>query len=114
MVNLLKANANVLDEFIKENLSKDVTFKFEKDEMLIVVENVNEKGLKLIVKMHKNALDQKQYETINWHYLADPKDPKSNVNRKCKILDLGTTFKEIVENKRFDKNYLNELENPAQ
>jgi len=114
MENLLKANANLINEYIVEHLSKDVNFTFDKNDLTILIENLNDKGLKIIVKMHKNALDQKSNETISWQYLADPKDKNSTVNRKCKISEFGNNVLEIVENNRFDKNYLKELENPAQ
>jgi hypothetical protein len=114
MVNLLKVNANNLNDFIVEKLSKEVNFKFEKDELIVLIEALNENGLKMIVKLPKNSLDQQAHETISWKYLADPKDPNTAVTRKCSISSLGTTIQEIVENKRFDKDYLKELENSAQ
>lgn len=114
MENLLKANANLINGYIVEHLSKEVSFTFDKNELTILIENLNDKGLKMIVKMHKNALDQKSNETISWQYLADPKDKNSTVNRKCQIFEFGNNLSEIVEKKRFDKDYLKELENPAQ
>lgn len=114
MVNLLKANANELDTYIKENLSKEVSFKFERNELIVLLEGLNVYGLKMIIKMHKNALDKKTNEMITWQYLADPKDPNTTVNRSCRISEMGQNIQEIVENKRFDKVYLQELENTQQ
>jgi len=106
MNNLLKHNTNNAADYIRENISKDFSVTFDKSQMVIVVEKLNEGGLKLIAKMTSNDLDKQPFEQISWKYMADPSNENSYVNRKCRISDLGLDIADVIFNKRFDKEYL--------
>lgn len=102
----MKDNANNLINYIREHVSPSVKFEFERHDATVTVENLNEGGMKLVARMNYNDLDKIAVEKIEWKYLADPTNESSYVTRKCRIVDLGTDFADVIFNKRFDKNYL--------
>lgn len=105
-MNLIKENCNYIDNQLKSWV-KDIKFEPIKEEIRIELNNIEGEGdLKLIAFIKTQDLLVSNESNVFISYLTDSNDESSIIKFNVKISMLSEKLKEIVDKKRFKKEYL--------
>jgi hypothetical protein len=100
-INLNKIHYELSEKFSNIEVVEKANSKLGQFVEISVKENLE---CKIIIK--KTDLEN---NFINFHYLSNPLNENSSVHRTTTVEEFANTIKDIIDNKRFESEYLNNL-----
>ena len=110
-MNLIKENCNRIDNELKTWV-QNIKFEPMKENIRLELNEIEgADNLKLVAFINAAELQCSNESNISLSYLTDPNDESSSITFNVKVSMISERLKEIVDKKRFKKEYLATIKN---
>jgi hypothetical protein len=110
-MNLIKENCNHIDNDLK-TWAKNVKFEPVKENIRLELNEIEgADNLKLVAFINASELQCSNEANVYLSYLTDPNDERSSITFSVRVSMISEKLKEIVDKKRFKKEYLATIKN---